>query len=53
MVYFLGNSEYYSTLGTKPFPYFTEDKEKSQIWTEEQLGRERIMIIRYGLCLFQ
>ena len=37
-----GNSEYYSKLGLEPFPYFYDEKIKSQNWTEEQLGEERL-----------
>ena len=37
-----GNSEYYHTLGTEPFPYFSEEKKASQEWTKEKLGPERI-----------
>ena len=37
-----GNSEYYCTLGVEPFTYFHEEKKRSQSWTEEKLGRERI-----------
>lgn len=41
-----GNSEYYNTLGTEPFPYFTEQKTASQKWTEEKLGKDRIKKLR-------
>ena len=37
-----GNSEYYSTLGIEPFPYFYEAKKRSQEWTAGKLGKERI-----------
>lgn len=37
-----GNSEYYNTLGIEPFTYFDEAKAKSQEWTRQQLGDERV-----------
>lgn len=41
-----GNSEYYNTLGLEPFTYFYDEKEKSQRWTEEKLGLDRISKIK-------
>ena len=41
-----GNSEYYHTLGTEPFPYFSEEKKASQEWTKSKLGPERIRKIK-------
>lgn len=37
-----GNSEYYNTLGTEPFDYFYPEKQKSQDWTKEKLGLDRV-----------
>ena len=41
-----GNSEYYNTLGTKPFTYFYPEKEAIQEWTASQLGPSRINKIK-------
>ncbi len=41
-----GNAEYYNTLGTEPFPYLTNGRLDSQLWTERQLGPERIDKLR-------
>lgn len=37
-----GNAEYYNVLGTEPFPYLTDDRLDSQLWTKRKLGPERI-----------
>ena len=37
-----GNSEYYNTLGIKPFPYFNAEKKANQEWTSERLGSKGI-----------
>ncbi len=37
-----GNAEYYNTLGTEPFPYLSDARLASQLWTERQLGQSRI-----------
>ena len=41
-----GNSEYYNTIGTKPFTYFYPEKEAIQEWTASQLGPSRINKIK-------
>lgn len=38
----MGNSEYYNTLGTKPFTYFNPIKEENQEWTRSRLGTDKI-----------
>lgn len=38
----LGNSEYYSILGTEPFNYLSDERILGQKWTDEKLGKERI-----------
>lgn len=38
----MGNSEYYNTLGTKPFVYFNREKQENQEWTKDKLGSKRI-----------
>lgn len=38
----MGNSEYYNTLGTKPFTYFNPIKEENQEWTRSRLGIDKI-----------
>lgn len=37
-----GNAEYYNTIGVKSFPYLTENRLDSQLWTERKLGPTRI-----------
>lgn len=37
-----GNAEYYNTIGTDAFPYLTDARLDSQLWTERKLGPERI-----------
>ena len=41
-----GNAEYYNTLGTDSFPYLTDARLDSQLWTERKLGPERIKNLR-------
>lgn len=38
----LGNSEYYMTLGTKPFVYLDNDRLENEEWTKDKLGTSRI-----------
>lgn len=44
----MGNSEYYNTLGTKPFIYFDFNtvREENQEWTKDKLGSKRIEKMR-------
>ena len=41
-----GNAEYYNTIGTDAFPYLTDARLESQLWTERKLGPERISNLR-------
>ena len=41
-----GNAEYYNTIGTDSFPYLSEERIESQMWTERKLGPERIKNLR-------
>lgn len=42
-----GNSEYYNTLGIKPFTYFSLEKARSQDWTASKLGPDRIKQLEF------
>ena len=42
----MGNSEYYNTIGTKPFTYFNPIKEENQEWTKRKLGTDKIERIK-------
>ena len=41
-----GNAEYYNTIGVDSFPYLTDGRLDSQVWTERKLGPERIKELR-------
>ena len=41
-----GNAEYYNTIGVDAFPYLTDGRLDSQVWTERKLGPERIKELR-------
>lgn len=41
-----GNSEYYNTLGIKPFNYFSNNDILNQTWTVSKLGQDRIERIK-------
>ena len=46
VVSIMGNSEYYNTIGTKPFTYFNPRKEENQEWTKRKLGTDKIERIK-------
>ena len=41
-----GNSEYYNTLGVKPFVYLDKNRWENQLWTFERLGESRVEKMR-------